>query len=78
MARTDDPNSATAQFFINVVDNGFLDPSGNNPYGYAVFGKVISGMDVVDAIAAVPTGNKGMNENVPNDAIVIQKAKVKS
>jgi peptidyl-prolyl cis-trans isomerase A (cyclophilin A) len=77
MARTDDPNSATAQFFINVVDNGFLDPGANNPYGYAVFGKVVAGMDVVDAIAAVPTSTKGFNENVPNEPVLIQKAKVK-
>ena len=77
MARTDDPNSATAQFFINLKDNGFLDPSGNNPNGYAVFGKVIAGMDVVDAIATVATGTKGFHENVPNEPVLIQKAKVK-
>jgi peptidyl-prolyl cis-trans isomerase A (cyclophilin A) len=75
MARTMDPNSATAQFFINVKDNGFLDaaqsPDGN---GYAVFGKVVSGMDVVDKIRKVPTGQKGMHGDVPLQAVTINKA----
>jgi peptidyl-prolyl cis-trans isomerase A (cyclophilin A) len=75
MARTSNPNSATAQFFINLKDNAFLDaansPDGN---GYAVFGKVVSGMDVVDKIAAVPTGNKGMHQNVPATPVIIRKA----
>jgi peptidyl-prolyl cis-trans isomerase A (cyclophilin A) len=75
MARTMDPNSATAQFFINIKDNGFLDaaqsPDGN---GYAVFGKVISGMDVVDKIRKVPTGQKGMHGDVPLQPITINKA----
>ena len=75
MARTNDPNSATAQFFISVKDNAFLDaansPDGN---GYAVFGKVVSGMDVVDKIRAVPTGNAGGHQNVPTTAVVIRKA----
>jgi peptidyl-prolyl cis-trans isomerase A (cyclophilin A) len=75
MARTSDPNSATSQFFINVKDNGFLDqkqsPDGN---GYAVFGKVIDGMDVVDKIRTVKTGNKGMNGNVPIEPVIIKKA----
>ena len=75
MARTMDPNSATAQFFINVKDNGFLDaaqsPDGN---GYAVFGKVISGMEVVDKIRKVPTGQKGMHGDVPLQAVTINKA----
>jgi peptidyl-prolyl cis-trans isomerase A (cyclophilin A) len=74
MARTMDPNSATAQFFINVKDNGFLNaansPDGN---GYAVFGKVISGMDVVDNIRAVRTGNKGPFQDVPSEPVVITK-----
>jgi len=75
MARTSVPNSATAQFFINVKDNAFLDaansPDGN---GYAVFGHVVSGMDVVDKIRQVPTANKGMNQNVPVTPVVIKKA----
>lgn len=75
MARTGDPNSATSQFFINVKDNPRLDaansPDGN---GYAVFGKVISGMDVVDKIRDVPTGNKGPYSDVPNTPITINKA----
>jgi peptidyl-prolyl cis-trans isomerase A (cyclophilin A) len=75
MARTNDPNSATAQFFINLKDNGFLDaaqsPDGN---GYAVFGKVISGMDVVEKIRKVPTGQKGMHGDVPLQPITINKA----
>ncbi len=77
MARTSDPNSATAQFFINVQDNSFLDaaksPDGN---GYAVFGKVVSGMDVVDRIRAVQTGNRGPYQNVPLQAVTIVKATV--
>jgi len=78
MARTSDPNSATAQFFINLVDNKFLNHSGKNPqgWGYAVFGKVVEGMDVVDKIAGVKTGNKGPHQNVPVDAVVITKASV--
>ena len=71
MARTADPNSATAQFFINVVDNKPLDTYGG---GYAVFGRVVAGMDVVDKIRAVPTGNRGMYANVPVDPITITKA----
>ena len=74
MARTNDPNSASSQFFINVKDNGFLN-SANSPdgNGYAVFGKVISGMDVVDKIRAVRTGNKGPFQDVPVEPIVITK-----
>lgn len=75
MARTNDPNSATAQFFINVNDNKFLNYSAGNP-GYAVFGKVVSGQKVVDSIAATPTHTEGMYENVPNKAVVIKSAKV--
>ncbi len=71
MARTNDINSATSQFFINVADNDFLD---NRPgsYGYAVFGKVASGMDVVDAIVAVKTGNRGGHQDVPVEPVVIE------
>lgn len=77
MARTNDPNSATAQFFINHKDNAFLDHSGKNPrgWGYAVFGRVTNGMSVVDAIATTPTGAKGMfPKDVPLETIVIEKA----
>ena len=78
MARTSDPHSATAQFFINVADNGFLNhtaPSAQG-WGYAVFGKVVSGADVVDKIKAVKTGRKGFHDDVPNDDVVIEKAVV--
>ncbi len=71
MARTSDPNSATAQFFINVVDNGFLDYAQTNP-GYAVFGQVVAGMDVADKIAAVPTSTQGGMQNVPVKPVVIE------
>jgi peptidyl-prolyl cis-trans isomerase A (cyclophilin A) len=74
MARTADPNSATAQFFINVVDNARLNAPSPDGYGYAVFGKVVSGMDVVDKIRALPTGNKGMHQNVPTTPVVIKTA----
>ena len=70
MARTMDINSATAQFFINLRDNDFLD-HGTRDFGYAVFGKVVDGMDVVDAIAAVPTGNKGGHQDVPVETVSI-------
>jgi peptidyl-prolyl cis-trans isomerase A (cyclophilin A) len=73
MARTNAPDSATAQFFINVKDNPFLD-AGNSSAGYAVFGKVVAGMDVVDKIKTVPTGNRGMNQNVPLEPVLIKKA----
>lgn len=73
MARTNDPDSATAQFFINIKDNAFLDPSMQQP-GYTVFGKVVSGMDVVNKIRTVPTGNAGMHQNVPTTPIVITSA----
>lgn len=78
MARTNDPHSATAQFFINVVDNDFLDfksPSGNG-WGYCVFGKVTEGLDVVDAIRKVKTGNKGFHSDVPVDDVIIEKAEI--
>jgi len=73
MARTGDPHSATSQFFINLVDNAFLNFTAESMqgWGYAVFGKVVDGMDVVDAIAAVPTGNKGGHQNVPVEPITI-------
>ncbi len=70
MARTMDINSATAQFFINLRDNDFLD-HGTRDFGYAVFGEVVDGMDVVDKIAAVPTGNRGGHQDVPVDTVTI-------
>lgn len=76
MARTNDPHSATAQFFINVTDNGFLNhtsPTGSG-WGYAVFGKVVGGTEVVDAIRKVATGRSGFHENVPKTDVVISKA----
>lgn len=76
MARTSNPNSATAQFFINVVDNPNLDAPKPDGYGYAVFGRVVSGMDVVDKIRAVPTGNAGMHQNVPVTPVFIEKASI--
>jgi cyclophilin family peptidyl-prolyl cis-trans isomerase len=74
MARTSDPNSATSQFFINLAANGFLDYPGQDGNGYTVFGKVVDGMDVVNKIAAVPTGNQGMHQNVPRTAVMIESA----
>ncbi len=76
MARTQDINSATSQFFINLQDNDFLD-HGARDFGYAVFGNVVDGMDVVDAIAAVATGSKGFHQDVPLEPVVIQSAKRK-
>jgi peptidyl-prolyl cis-trans isomerase A (cyclophilin A) len=77
MARTMDPNSATAQFFINVKDNAFLNKAqSRDGNGYAVFGKVVSGMEVVDKIRAVPTGTRGMHRDVPLEPITINKATV--
>lgn len=78
MARTNDPNSATAQFFINYKDNGFLNHTSPTPsgWGYAVFGKVVEGMDVVDEMAKQPTGNRGMHQDVPKTDIVIEKAEI--
>jgi peptidyl-prolyl cis-trans isomerase B (cyclophilin B) len=78
MARTSDPHSATAQFFINVADNDFLDfkaPSGNG-WGYCVFGRVIDGMDVVDKIKGVRTGSSGFHQDVPVDDVVIERAEI--
>ena len=76
MARTNVPDSATAQFFINASDNGFLNHSAPTPsgWGYAVFGKVVSGSDVVDKIKAVKTGRKGFHDDVPLEDVVIEKA----
>jgi len=71
MARTNEIHSATSQFFINLTDNAFLDQSDDN-FGYAVFGKVTDGMDVVDKIAAVPTGKRGFYQDVPVEAVVIR------
>ena len=76
MARTSDPHSATAQFFINTNDNGFLDHPGSDGWGYCVFGKVTAGMDVVDAIGAVKTGRKSMFSDVPVEDVIIEKAEV--
>ena len=76
MARTSEPHSATAQFFINIADNDFLDytaPSANG-WGYCVFGKVTAGQDVVDKIKAVPTATSGFHQNVPKDDVIILKA----
>ncbi len=79
MARTSDVNSATSQFFINTVDNTGLDYKGSTPdaFGYAVFGKVISGMDVVDKIERTPTGSKGGARDVPLQPVVIESVKLK-
>jgi peptidyl-prolyl cis-trans isomerase A (cyclophilin A) len=76
MARTADPNSATSQFFINVVDNPSLDYPRPDGYGYAVFGKVVSGMDVIDKIVSVPTKTEGPFQNVPVKPVVIENAKL--
>ena len=76
MARTPDPHSASAQFFINVGDNTFLDFPGQDGWGYCVFGQVVEGMDVVDAIKAVPTGNSGGHQNVPTDPVLINEVSV--
>lgn len=78
MARTNDPHSATAQFFINVADNDFLDfksPSGNG-WGYCVFGEVVEGMDVVDKIKGMKTSNKGFQQDVPVEDVIIEKAEI--
>ncbi|KOF52504.1 hypothetical protein AD428_19795 [Achromobacter sp. DMS1] len=78
MARTSDPHSATAQFFINVSNNDFLNFTAPTPngWGYAVFGAVTEGTEVVDKIKGVKTGNKGFHQNVPNEDVVIEKAEV--
>jgi len=76
MARTNDPHSATAQFFINVADNDFLNHRSRdaNGWGYCVFGRVVAGTDVVDRIKDVPTGNRGMHQNVPKQDVLIERA----
>jgi peptidyl-prolyl cis-trans isomerase A (cyclophilin A) len=76
MARTSDPNSATAQFFINLKNNSFLDYPGSDGHGYTVFGKVVSGMDVVNKISATPTGSQGMHQDVPRTPVLIESAMV--
>jgi cyclophilin family peptidyl-prolyl cis-trans isomerase len=78
MARTPDPHSASAQFFINVKNNDFLNYREPTPqgYGYTVFGKVVSGMDVVDKIAKVPTANAGPHQNVPREPVVVESATI--
>ena len=76
MARTMAPHSASAQFFINVKDNGFLDHPGQDGWGYCVFGKVTEGMDVVDKIKGVETGNKAGHSDVPVEPVVIEKATI--
>jgi len=78
MARTSDVDSATAQFFINVADNDFLNHSSPTPqgFGYCVFGKVVEGMDVVDKIKKVKTGNRGGHQNVPLENVLLEKAEV--
>ena len=76
MARTNQPHSASAQFFINVSNNGFLDYPGQDGWGYCVFGQVTEGMDVVNAIKGVATGNKGGHSDVPKEPVVIEKAEV--
>ncbi|MEM1176995.1 MAG: peptidylprolyl isomerase [Acidobacteriota bacterium] len=79
MARTGNPNSATAQFFINSINNDFLNHTAKTPrgWGYAVFARVVEGMDVVDAISEVPTGQKNRMRDVPQEPVVIKKATVK-
>ena len=80
MARTGDPHSASSQFFINVTDNGFLNHSGKNPqgWGYAVFAKIVDGIDVVNAMKAVATGSHGHHQDVPREAIIIESAVVEA
>jgi peptidyl-prolyl cis-trans isomerase B (cyclophilin B) len=79
MARTSDPHSATAQFFINVADNGFLDHRSPDAkgWGYCVFGRVVGGMEVVDHIKGLPTGNRGLHQDVPSENVVIERAEEK-
>lgn len=76
MARTADPHSASAQFFINLVPNTFLDYPSRDGWGYAVFGKVVKGMDVVDRIAKVPTANRGFHQNVPVEPVIVESARL--
>lgn len=76
MARTNAPHSATAQFFINVANNGFLNNPGQDGWGYCVFGKVVAGTEVIDAMRKVRTGNRAGHQNVPLEDIIISKAEV--
>ena len=78
MARTSDPHSATAQFFINVVDNDFLNHRNQTTqgWGYTAFGRVVEGMDTVDSIATAQTGSRGMFQDVPKDTVVIRKTRI--
>lgn len=76
MARTSDPHSASSQFFINLAPNTFLDYPSRDGWGYAVFGKVVSGMDVVEKIAKVRTGNAGFHQNVPVEPIIIESSRI--
>jgi peptidyl-prolyl cis-trans isomerase B (cyclophilin B) len=78
MARTTDPHSATAQFFINVKDNDFLNHSGKNMqgWGYAVFGRMVEGEDVLEKIRMVPTGSRGGHQDVPTDAVIIETIEI--
>lgn len=78
MARTQDPHSATSQFFINVADNQFLNHKSKSPqgWGYAAFGRVVEGQDVVDEIKQVPTGRKGFHDDVPTSPVIIESAEV--
>ncbi|WP_350560669.1 peptidylprolyl isomerase [Psychrobacter sp. CAL346-MNA-CIBAN-0220] len=80
MARTQDPHSATSQFFVNVKDNDFLNHTGKNSqgWGYTVFGKVTSGMDVIEKMRGVPTGRFGMHADVPKEAVIINSATIVS
>ena len=76
MARTSAPHSASAQFFINTKNNDFLNYPGQDGWGYAVFGKVVEGQDVVDQINTVKTGRSGMHSDVPTEAVIIEKAEI--
>ena len=76
MARTNEPHSASSQFFINLKHNEFLNNPGRDGWGYAVFGKVVDGMDVVQKVAKVQTGNSGMHQNVPTVAVTILSVKL--
>jgi len=76
MARTGDPHSASSQFFINTKNNSFLDYPGQDGWGYCVFGKVVEGMDVIDAIGKVKTGSSGFHQDVPKEDVIIIKAEV--
>ena len=76
MARTSAPHSATAQFFINLADNGFLDHPGQDGWGYCVFGRVVEGMDIVDKIKNVKTGRSGFHQDVPVEDVVIERTEI--